>query len=95
MADNNEVKNCRCGHEVQNQSKQIEQESFAMQLLKESNKNAKRWFIAFCVILFCWLSTIGLFVWYLNQYDFISEEYTVKITEARGGEVSALTQIEY
>lgn len=49
------------------------QDSFAMELLKGYSLQAKRWFIACLTILFMWLATIVLFVWYLNQYDF--EDY--------------------
>lgn len=63
--------------------KSNENESFAMQLLKESNKNGKRWFIAFCVVTTCWLATIGGFLAYLNQYDFSS--YSVEGTQDGNG----------
>lgn len=52
-------------------------DSFAMELLKGYSAQAKRWFIACLTILFMWLATIGLFVWYLNQYDFESVTTTV------------------
>lgn len=36
----------------------------------------KRLIIVVIVVLLLWFSTIGLFVWYLNQYDFESYEYS-------------------
>lgn len=74
MADNNELEMCKCGMAAKAQTEKIEQESFAMEMLRESAKNAKRWFMAFIVILVCWLATIGSFVWFLNQYNFESYE---------------------
>lgn len=46
-------------------------------------ENAKRWFIIAMVILGLWFATIGLFVWYLNQYDF-SGTSTVTVDGADG-----------
>lgn len=57
----------------------VEQESFAMSMLREYSRNAKRWFTIAIVILCMWLSTIGVFIWYLYQYDYTS--YTVEGTQ--------------
>lgn len=42
-------------------------DNLATEMLKELKSNAKRWFIAFIVVLVLWFITIGLFVWYINQ----------------------------
>jgi hypothetical protein len=39
-------------------------------------RTVKRLIIALFVVIALWFSTIGIFVWYLNQYDFESYEYT-------------------
>jgi len=39
-------------------------------------RTTKRLIIAMFVVIALWFSTIGMFVWYLNQYDFESYEYT-------------------
>ena len=39
---------------------------FATELLKEVKAGAKRWFIAFLVVLGLWFATIGAFVWYIS-----------------------------
>ena len=39
---------------------------FATELLKEVKASAKRWFIAFLVVLGLWFATIGAFVWYIS-----------------------------
>lgn len=46
------------------------EESFAMQLVKEYAKTSKRWFIVSLVILGMWLSTIFGFVWFIQLYDY-------------------------
>lgn len=51
-------------------------ESFAMELLTAYSKQAHKWFIAFLVVSCFWFATIGGFVWFLNQYNFESYEYT-------------------
>ena len=62
-----------------------EKDTFAMAMLKSYHKQATRWFIIALVVLCMWLTTIGVFVWYLNQYDFSSETVTVEQDTAEGG----------
>ena len=42
-------------------------ESLATELMKELKSNAKRWFIAFIIVLILWFITIALFIGYINQ----------------------------
>ena len=42
-------------------------ETFATEMLKELKLNSKRWFVAFIIVLILWFSTIGIFIWYINQ----------------------------
>lgn len=57
---------CNC-QEVAEKGKRNVEESFAKELLKGYSSQAHRWFIAFIVVLIMWFSTIGMFIWYLNQ----------------------------
>ena len=57
---------CNC-QEVAEKGKNKVEESFAKELLKGYSAQAHRWFIAFIVVLLMWFSTIGMFIWYLNQ----------------------------
>ncbi len=57
---------CNC-QEVAEKGKHKVEESFAKELLKGYSAQAHRWFIAFIVVLIMWFSTIGMFIWYLNQ----------------------------
>lgn len=66
---------CNC-QEVAEKGKNKVEESFAKELLKGYSAQAHRWFIAFIVVLILWFSTIGGFIWFLNQYNFESYEYT-------------------
>lgn len=51
-----------------------QEESFALSLLREYSRYAKRWFFISLVVIGTWLSTIIGFVLYLNQYDFYQKE---------------------
>jgi len=42
------------------------EDKFATELLHEVKLSAKRWFIAFLVILGLWFATIGAFLWYIS-----------------------------
>ena len=58
--------------EKQNENNDQEYKGLAMEMLKEIKIQAKRWMVAFFVVLGLWAGTIVLFVWYINQYEFIS-----------------------
>lgn len=55
----------------------MENESLATELLHEIKAQAKRWFIAFIIVLVLWFATIGAFLWYISLPV---EEYTVEQT---------------
>ena len=65
---------------VENKMKKIEEESFAMELLKDQRKQNKRLFIVILVILTMWFATIGIFVYYINTtgYEEIIEKSEVE-----------------
>lgn len=49
-----------------------EKEVFVLELLSEIKNQSKRWMIAFFIVLGLWFSTIFGFIWFLNQYEFLS-----------------------
>lgn len=51
----------------------MKDESLAMELLKDSSKRNKRTFTVLLVVIFLWFSTIVSFIWYINQFDFVTE----------------------
>lgn len=51
----------------------MKEESLAMELIKDSSKRNRRTFIALIVVIFLWFATILSFVWYINQFDFVTE----------------------
>lgn len=51
----------------------MKDESLVLELLRDSSKRNKRTFIVLLVVIFLWFTTIVGFVWYINQFDFISE----------------------
>lgn len=57
---------CNC-QEVAERGKEKIENSLEIKLLKKYDKSAKRWFVAFLVVLICWLVTICSIVWFLNQ----------------------------
>ena len=40
--------------------------NFATELLREVKSSARRWFIAFCVMVFMEIATIAGFLWYIS-----------------------------
>lgn len=60
---------------VQQKIETIENQSFAMELLKDYKKQNKRLFWIIIVILIFWFITIGLFVYYINTtgYEIVTE----------------------
>ena len=44
----------------------MDNNTLAMELLKELKLSSRRWFIAFLVALALWFVTIGLFIWYVS-----------------------------
>lgn len=44
----------------------MDNETLAVELLREVKNNAKRWFIAFCIMVVVEVSTIAGFLWYIS-----------------------------
>lgn len=57
---------------MENSNNVNEEKTLAMEMLGELKEQSKRWFRAFLVMVAVEVLTIGGFIWYLNQYDFIS-----------------------
>lgn len=49
-------------------------ETLATELLHELKLSARRWFIAFCIMVFVEIATIAGFLWYISLP---AEEYTI------------------
>lgn len=60
------------------------EETLATEMLKELKAQSKRWFISFIVVLILWFSTIGVFVWYINQPINETEEITAQDADTQG-----------
>lgn len=67
-------------------------DNLATEMLKELKANAKRWFIAFIVVLVLWFTTIGLFIWYINQPIEEVLETTEYTQDANTGDNSSIIQ---
>lgn len=61
--------------ELKKEVQEINQDSFAMEILKDYKKQNKRQFIVILVLVICWISTVVLFVYYINTtgYEVITE----------------------
>jgi len=57
---------------MENRDNVNEEKTLAMEMLSELKEQSKRWFRAFLVMVAVEVLTIGGFIWYLNQYDFIN-----------------------
>ena len=63
---------------VEKKMKRIEEESLAMELLKDARKTNKRMFVMILVILCMWFVTIGYLVYVLND---VSSVETTEISQ--------------
>lgn len=80
------------GAGMENRDNVNEEKTLAMEILGELKEQSKRWFHAFIVMVVVEVLTIGGFIWYLNQYDFISTvEQTgiYTLTDSNGNVISA------
>lgn len=64
--------------ELEKEVKDIQEHSFAMELLKDARKTNKRQFIVIIVILGMWFATIGYLVYVLNDIGTTTEETTTQ-----------------
>lgn len=62
--------------ELEKEVKDIQEHSFAMELLKDQKKQNKRQFIIILVILGMWFTTIGYLVYVLNDIGTETTEVT-------------------
>lgn len=67
---------CKCMDDVEKQSKDIEEHSFAWEMLKQYSASNKRLFTALIVVIVLWFCTMGCFVWLWNQYDYATATTT-------------------
>ena len=64
--------------EMKKEVQEIQEQSFAMELLKDQKKQNKRQFIIILVILGMWFATIGYLVYVLNDIGTTTEETTTQ-----------------
>ena len=67
---------CKCMDDVEKQSKDIEEHSFAWEMLKQYSASNKRLFTALIVVIVLWFCTMGGFVWLWNQCDYATATTT-------------------
>lgn len=64
--------------ELEKEVKEIQEESFAMSLLKDYKRQSKRQFIIILVILGMFTCLLGYTIWLLNDIGTITEETTTQ-----------------
>lgn len=64
--------------EMKKEVQEIQEQSFAMELLKDQKKQNKRQFIIILVILGMWFATVGYLVYVLNDIGTTTEETTTQ-----------------
>lgn len=79
---------------VEDKINKIEQNSFALELLKDYKKANKRQFIIILVILGMWFLTIGYLVYLLNDIDYV-DETTQEINDIESIENSDIVNGDY
>lgn len=62
----------------------MKEENLVMTLIDTLKAQIKRQFIILLVVILCWISTIGIFIWYINQYDFETESTAIMETDNDG-----------
>ena len=67
--------------ELEKEVKEIQEESFATQILKDYKKQNKRQFIIILVILGMWFATIGYLIYILNDIGVETTTTTTSTTE--------------
>ena len=70
------------------------EDKFATELLKEIKTSAKRWFIAFIIVLSLWFATIGAFIWYISLPVEV-EENTQSIEDAENNDIRQVIGGDY
>lgn len=67
--------------EIKKEVQEVQEHSFAMELLKDQKKQNKRQFIIILVILCMWLATIGYLVYVLNDVGTSKETQVLDIDD--------------
>lgn len=61
------------GNNINNNQQQIQQNSYALDILKDYKAGSKRMFIALLIVLFMWFATICYLVYVLNDIGVVEE----------------------
>lgn len=60
------------------------EQSLAKTLVDTLKMQIKRQFIILLIVILCWISTIGIFIWYINQFEFTTESTSIMKTDNEG-----------
>lgn len=68
---------------IENKMNKIEEESFAMELIRGCKQTNKRLFIIIIVILSMWFLTIGYLVYLLNDIQTVQDDDSISIEDVQ------------
>lgn len=60
------------------------EQSLAKTLVDTLKMQIKRQFIILLIVILCWISTIGIFIWYINQFEYTTESTSIMETDNEG-----------
>lgn len=67
--------------DMKSEIEDLQEQSLAMELLKDYKKANKRMFVLILVILGMWFATIGYLVYVLNDIGYVETDETIDIQE--------------
>ena len=74
----------------------MENETLATELLRQVKANARRWFIAFLVMVGIEVLTIGAFFWYLSlPTEEVTTEYSQEVEDIDNSDVNQFIGDDY
>lgn len=73
--------------EIRENLKEIREQGFALEILKDYKKTNKRMFIVLMTVIFMWVATIAGFIYYICNYDHeeTTETYTTELDTGGNG----------
>jgi hypothetical protein len=71
--------------EIRENLEKLKEQGFAMEILSDYKKANKRMFIALMTVIFMWVATIGVFMYYICTYDYVEEVITETVTSEGEG----------
>lgn len=79
----------------EHQNKYSPENRFASEMLAEIKQGMKRLWIALIVVLGFWFATIGIFVYYINQFDYTDSQTIEAWQDGSGTNIVGGGDVDY